>query len=370
MYLSHLINSKDNNFNLIRMLAAFAVLFSHSFALATGNAQNEPLRTLLGITPGHIAVDIFFITSGLLVARSLFYRKNLLEFAAARALRIYPGLIVAVIICVLIGAAVSQLTINEYFSSGITLNFFLKNSFMLLGDVQILPGVFDTAPFDNSVNGSLWTLPWELRMYAFLGVFGFITLLLNLLYKANWLAILVICFFTFCVVNYFQFHFFTEIRGEKYKIFRFGTIFFYGAVIYLCQSKIAFKPILLWSCLAILAISSFNHDIFFVLYTVLLPYIVLYIAYIPKGRIRKYNNFGDYSYGIYIYAWPVQQLIAVSVNEVSIVQMVMLSTLFTFTCAYLSWHLVESKALKLKQYIKPYALFNITPEPRSAPNSN
>lgn len=362
MYLSDLINSKDNNFNLIRMLAAFAVLFSHSFALATGNAANEPLRTIIGITPGHIAVDIFFITSGLLVARSLFYRKNLIEFAVARVLRIYPGLIVSVCICIVIGAVVTHLTISEYLSSDITLNFLAKNSFMLLGDVQNLPGVFDSAPFDNSVNGSLWTLPWELRMYAFLGIFGFLTLILNLLYKANWLAILVICFFIFCAVNYFQFHYFTEIRGEKYKIFRFGTIFFYGALIYILKNKIIFKKILFWSCLAVLAIASFNHDIFFILYTLLLPYIVLYIAYIPKGHIRKYNNFGDYSYGIYIYAWPIQQLIAISVEDVSTVQMITLSTLFTFTCAYLSWHFVESKALKLKHYIKPYSFFNIMRE--------
>ncbi len=362
MYLANLINSKDNNFNLLRMLAATAVLFSHSFALATGDAANEPLRTILGITPGHIAVDIFFITSGLLVARSLFYRKNLIEFTAARVLRIFPGLIVAVSICVFIGAVVSQLTINDYFSSEVTVNFFLKNSFMLLGDLQELPGVFDTAPFDNSVNGSLWTLPWELRMYAFLGLFGIFTLMLNLLFKANWLAVAVVCFFIFCVINYFQFHFFTEIRGEKYKFFRFGTIFFYGALAYLFRSKIIFKAILFWGCVAILAIASFDHDIFFILYTLLLPYIVLYLAYIPKGKIRKYNSFGDYSYGIYIYAWPIQQLIAISIDNVSVIEMITLSALFTFVCAYLSWHLIESKALKLKHYIKPYPLFDITRE--------
>lgn len=365
MNLSNVINSKDNNFNLIRMLAAFAVLFSHSFALATGNAANEPLRTIIGITPGHIAVDIFFITSGLLVARSLFYRKNLFEFAMARALRIYPGLVVAVAICIIIGALVTHLTINEYFSSSLTLHFFLKNSFIILGDAQSLPGVFDTAPFDHSVNGSLWTLPWELRMYALLGIFGFFTLILNLVYKANWLAVSVLCFFTFCAANYFHYHFFTEIRGEVYKLFRFGTIFFYGAVIYLCKSKITLRPLLLWSCVVILTITSYNHDIFFILYTVLLPYIVLYIAYIPKGQIRKYNSFGDYSYGLYIYAWPVQQLIAITIKDVSVLQMVILSAVFTFACAYLSWHFVESKALKLKQYVKAYPLFNMVRERKS-----
>lgn len=359
MYLSDLINSKDNNFNLIRMLAAFAVLFSHSFALATGNAANEPLRTIIGITPGHIAVDVFFITSGLLVARSLFYRRNLIEFAVARALRIYPGLIVAVCICIVSGALVSSLTLHDYFASPITLDFLITNSFMLLGDVQELPGVFANAPFDNSVNGSLWTLPWELKMYAFLGVFGFITLLLNYVYKANWLAIFTTCFFIFCTINYFEFHFFTEIRGHYYKMYRFGTLFFFGAVIYLFRSKLFFNKTIFWVFISLLVISSFNHDLFFVLYTIMLPYIVLYLAYIPGGKIREYNKLGDYSYGIYIYAWPVQQFIAVSITNVSPVEMIILSTIITFCFAYASWHLIESKAIKLKKHIKAYSLFDI-----------
>ncbi|SEL70816.1 Peptidoglycan/LPS O-acetylase OafA/YrhL, contains acyltransferase and SGNH-hydrolase domains [Colwellia chukchiensis] len=363
MYLSNVINSKDNNFNLMRMLAAFAVLFSHSYALATGDAENEPLRTIIGITPGHIAVDIFFITSGLLVTRSLFYRRNLIEFAVARVLRIYPGLIVAVITCILIGALVSSLTINEYFTSKHTFIFLFKNSFMLLGDVQELPGVFLNAPFDNSVNGSLWTLPWELKMYAMLGLFGFITLLFNFIYKTNWLTFFILAFFVFSLVNYFEYHFFTDIRGQKYKLFRFGTLFFYGALMYLARRKIQLNKNIFWLSLVILAFSSFSHGLFLILYTLILPYIILYLAYVPAGRVRNYNRFGDYSYGIYIYAWPVQQLIATSIANVSSTAMIILSAIMTFFLAYASWHLIESKAVKLKKYVKHYPIFNIDNKP-------
>jgi len=341
------------------MLAAFAVLVSHSFALATGSAANEPLRTILGITPGHIAVDVFFITSGLLVARSLFYRRNLLEFTVARALRIYPGLIVAVLVCIIAGALTSSMALNDYFLSPTTLDFLLKNSFMLLGDVQELPGVFSNAPFDNSVNGSLWTLPWELRMYIFLGVFGLITLLLNFIYKANWLVIFVTCFFIFCAINYLELHYFTEIRSQNYRLYRFGTLFFSGAVIYIFRSHILFNKKIFWVSILSLIITSFNHDIFFALYTLLLPYIVLYLAYIPSGKIRNYNAFGDYSYGIYIYAWPVQQLIAINITDITPIEMIIYSASITFFCAYASWHLVESKAIRLKKYIKAHALFDI-----------
>lgn len=360
-YLADVISSKDNNFNLIRLLAAFAVLFSHSFALATGDAANEPLRTLIGITPGHIAVDVFFITSGLLVTRSLFYRRNLIEFTAARALRIFPGLITAVLLCVLLGAMLTSLSLSDYFSAAQTKDFIVKNSIIFFGDVQELPGVFANAPFDNSVNGSLWTLPWELRMYAVLGVFGVTTLLLHRLFKVNVLSALAILFLLFCTYNYLQLHFFSDDRGFYYRLYRFGTLFFFGAGYYVMRNKIAFNTPTFIIFSLLLVFSSIDHQLFFIFYTALLPYIVLYLAYIPTGKIRLFNRYGDYSYGIYIYAWPMQQLIAVSIENVSVPTMILTSTAATFCLAYFSWHIVESRALSLKKHFKPHPWFDIVP---------
>ena len=79
-HLSRRINGHDNNFNLLRFVAASAVLVSHSFALATGDPRTEPLRRLLGLSLGDIAVSAFFATSGFLVTGSLLSKQNATEF--------------------------------------------------------------------------------------------------------------------------------------------------------------------------------------------------------------------------------------------------------------------------------------------------
>ena len=100
--LSEYTNNRDNNFNLIRFIAASLVLYTHSYALVIGTGDAEPLRNSIGMTWGSIAVDVFFVISGFLIASSFFERNNIVAFVWARILRIYPALIVAIIFCVLI----------------------------------------------------------------------------------------------------------------------------------------------------------------------------------------------------------------------------------------------------------------------------
>jgi peptidoglycan/LPS O-acetylase OafA/YrhL len=117
--LSKVIDNKNNNFNLIRMLAALAVIVSHSYALASGNRQLEPIKNLLGISLGTIAVDIFFITSGLLV------RTDLKFFIVSRVLRIFPALLVSVLFCVILGAYLSTFSLQNYMQDSELLNFII-----------------------------------------------------------------------------------------------------------------------------------------------------------------------------------------------------------------------------------------------------
>lgn len=92
MKLAHFVQGSDNGISLVRLIAALAVLFSHSFAVASG--RGDPLTARLGMNMGAIAEDIFFITSGLLVTGSLLSRKSTVEFVWVQVLRIYPGLVV------------------------------------------------------------------------------------------------------------------------------------------------------------------------------------------------------------------------------------------------------------------------------------
>ena len=101
-------SGRDNNFHLIRHLAALAVVLTHSYAVVTGQYSSEPLVSLLGRSIGHYAVDVFFVLSGFVVTQSLARNANLTRFAVSRVLRIFPALIVAVLATAFIlGPAVS-----------------------------------------------------------------------------------------------------------------------------------------------------------------------------------------------------------------------------------------------------------------------
>ncbi|MDP5132770.1 MAG: acyltransferase, partial [Paraglaciecola sp.] len=173
--LSYYVTGRDNNFNLIRFIAATLVLFSHCYPLFYGASAMDPLKKIVGFSLGTVAVDLFFISSGFLIAGSLYDRRDLVSFAKARILRIYPALAVCLVITVfLMGPALTTLPIIQYFTDAQTYIYFLKNLVLFFGEEAILPGLFAQLPWPNTVNGSLWTLPFEVRAYALLVLVAYV----------------------------------------------------------------------------------------------------------------------------------------------------------------------------------------------------
>ena len=349
MMLSKYTNSRDNNFNLIRFIAASLVLYSHSFPLS--GISGEPFVKYLGISGGEIAVDVFFISSGFLIASSFFNRNNIGVFIWARILRIYPALIVAVLFCTfVVGLFFTKELWPSYLNDSVTHKYLFKNATLFFGVEYTLPSVFNDNPYKDAVNGSLWTLPFEVKMYVYLAVIG---VLLNYLkefirhplIKISFLVI-AICAISIYIYNYFD-------SSSKDPFSRLFSMFFIGVAFYLWRDNISMSLKLFIVFFTILSISTINKGSFFVAYSILLPYLIFYVAYVPGGWIRNYNKFGDYSYGIYIYAFPVQQSVAAIIPNVSLIHMVSISFAVTFVLSFLSWHLIEKRALKFKSsYIK------------------
>ncbi len=337
--LSSYATSRDNNFNLLRFIAALLVLYTHSFALAIGAKDAQPLRAMLGMTWGTIAVDIFFITSGFLITSSYISRNNIIAFVWARILRIYPALIVAVIFCVFIlGVWFTKLTIWEFLSNTLTHKFILKNTVLFTGIEYKLPGVFNDNPWRSAVNGSLWTLPHEVRMYAILPVIlMFIAVLgkkIRSVTAKNGLFIVVLFAANVHVVNHFQ--------PILPKIFvRLFFMFFVGAAFYVWRDRIRLVTSWFFAALLLLLLSTMDKDVYFIFYTLLLPYLVFYVAYVPSGGVRKFNRIGDYSYGLYIYAFPVQQSLAAMIPGIPVSTMIIYSFSLTLLLSILSWHIIE-----------------------------
>lgn len=327
------------------MAAAYGVLVTHSFALAIGTGAAQPLHDRLGMTLGSIAVDIFFLTSGFLVTASLLTRESTIEFVWGRVLRIFPALFAMLLVTVFgIGLFFTTLPWSSYITDPKLYKYFLKNVTLIGGVAYRLPGVFETTPFPNAVNGSLWTMPYELWMY---GILAAVWLLgcaaprfrrkafeVSIIAGAAWAGVYVVLAH-FGVI-------------QQRLFWRLFFMFFTGSVFFVLRNRIVLSHSIFIACLVGMLLSAYHSRLFFIVYNATLAYILFYVAYIPSGFIRAYNRLGDYSYGVYIYAFPVQQSIAYSVPGVSVLSMAIYSSVTTIILAALSWHLMEKHALKRK----------------------
>jgi peptidoglycan/LPS O-acetylase OafA/YrhL len=347
MKLSNYAQGRDNNFNLIRIIAALAVLGSHSFALSTGSGDAEPLRKLLGMSMGTIAVDVFFVTSGFLVTSSLLSRKSTIEFIWARVLRIFPALALMLLLTVFVlGVFFTTLPASAYLSLPETYFYLVKNTTLITGVAYFLPGVFDDNPYKSAVNGSLWTMPYEIRLYAILAIIWSILRIAKKT-RSNAFQTSIIVFSVLSGIYLFAEHF---IFNSESRSARLAFMFFSGSVFYILREQVFISHRAFWLSVVLIAVATFNNQLFAAVYFLTITYILFYLAYIPSGFIRAYNRLGDYSYGVYIYAFPVQQTVAALVPGVSVRQMLLLSATATIVLAILSWHLLERRCLGLKTH--------------------
>lgn len=342
--LSAVSNSKDNNYNLLRFGAALMVFISHCPEIF--GMSIVPITELLA----YVAVNVFFIISGFLVAKSLFLKKNVLQFMFARALRVYPALILAVVYTVfVVGLMFSTLPAQEFLQHKQTWYYFASNILQFSNTAPtMLPGLAGW----HLVNGPLWTLPYEIHMYfllAFIGSVGFTV-------KAN-LRKLFWEFYFFCVVVAAAFYFTnyaylldTFQLGNNRDYLRFMAMFGAGVGAFFFQDKIILDT-KYFIAIIILVVASSPFRILFVCISYgLLAYMVLYLAYVPGGFLRKFNQLGDYSYGIYIFGYPTQKAVMTMFPDINVFELFAMSFTITLFIAIMSWHLLEKPMLKLKRY--------------------
>lgn len=345
MKLADYATSRDNNFNLLRFAAAFAVLYSHSYAIVLGPENHEPFVQWLGYTLAGVAVDVFFATSGFLVCASLMRLDDFKAFFKARALRIFPALVVmSLLLAFVLGPLFTTLPLGEYFASSGVYKLVLKDSTILTGVKFKLPGVFDGHPMDEVINGSLWTLPFELRCYLMLALLWFVAGFVRRgplhAFMRLTVAISVLMLVAFWVSHWFGY--------KHWHTFRLFFMFFCGAGFWMFRGRIPLRHDLALALAVLLAAGVAVPALFFWVYPLTVTYLVLYAAYVPGGFLRGFNRFGDYSYGIYIYAFPVQQALVALVPGITPVQMIFAATAGTLPLAMLSWHLVEKPMLARK----------------------
>lgn len=301
------------NFDLMRLAAAVLVVVSHTFPLSGA----EPLR-ISGVEDlGALGVSIFFVISGYLVTAS--YLRDPKSYLLKRILRIEPGLIASLAVTVALLAFVTTASAAEYWPAAAM--YVVRNA-LLYPATYDLPGVFETAPVAGVVNGVLWTLRLEFTFYVVLMLIRARPALVCALAAgcaAGWLAM------TFTTPDWAA----ETPTRIAYLGARNGLLFFAGAALQL----IRWKPPL-W-------LGAASAAAFPLIGPLALPTAVLGLA--RPGKLPA-----DLSYGVYIYAFPIQQWLAIQgcLNVATAI-------LGVVPFALASWFLVERPALKLKPGPRP-----------------
>lgn len=325
---------RDNNFNLIRMIAASGVLVSHAWPITYGGGVVEPLESELhGITLGTVCVYIFFAISGFFITKSFDRSVGIGRFLLARALRLFPALIVVLCLTVLAGLWLTTAPVDVYLAA--VPDYLLRN--LTLFRLQyVLPGVFEDNPFGPGINGSLWTLNYEVLCY--LGVF--LVGIAGLLRAPRGFALAFAAVIALCLLAPLL-----PYQPRLVKLLELGLPFALGAGAYVWRDRIPLGPGPA-AVLAALAVAAWwgPADLFRPVFVLALSYWVFLLGFARVPALLGYNRLGDYSYGMYIYAFPLQQL-AAHWGTLWPSHNMALALAMTLPCAVLSWHLVEKPAL-------------------------
>jgi peptidoglycan/LPS O-acetylase OafA/YrhL len=349
---------------MVRLLLATLVIYSHSFYAVFGS-DHDDLTTILGAPISSYAVDGFFILSGFLVYRSLVTNNSLRFFALARLTRLWPALFVMVILVTLGGLAFTTSSVAGYFTGADTLKFMFFNPTFVFSGTS-LTGVHCGAEPCN-VNGSLWTLPWEARCYVILAVLGAFRLAgakpMTYLILPATLAFAVL--WDVGTANGLSHFLGSGISYQFERLDRLWVAFALGIAAYLFRHRI---PLSWWGCLALLlvniAVQRFAPAAGLHARAIFMAYFVLCLGFLGVRKTSVSSNWPDYSYGMYIYAFPVMFVLQRVFAFESPYALAICNVLGTVPLAALSWHLVEKPALdQLKRYRKRMVTAPKHPEP-------
>ena len=339
MQLSDLIRRQNNNADVLRLVAALAVIWGHAYFLAPKDGLREPVGVLLGFDySGSLAVKIFFFISGLFVTNSLIERASIVEFVSSRFFRIIPALVVSAVICTLIiGPLMTTVSLPTYFHDGHIANIIFVHPFL---DYQ-LPGVFKNNPYPQ-INGSLWTIQYELMLYVMLLGISMTGLLRSRIIGSS------ICVLTI-LIAYFDPNFISYLGLDYGSEGRMLPAFFaFGALLAINKNYIEINGRVLIGLLVI-AICLRTSSAFRIFFLAAFVLGALYLT--TTEAVRSIKLPGDYSYGVYVYGWPAQQVLRshwpqtdIHVNQVA-------TAAIALVLAVGSWHLVERPCVLLGKWL-------------------
>lgn len=239
---------------------------------------------------------------------------------------------------------VTTVPLAQYFGRE-TARYFLKCAILVKDVAFELPGVFGANPYKDVVNGSLWTMTWEVRSYIVLLLVWWTASRFGKWSERSFLSLTgMFGCALFALMLYLH-----VVDSHWIHMVLPVLMFTLGAAAWQLRQKISLSWLGFGIAVALLGVTSaVSVDVFYAIYPAAMAYAVMFLAFVPGGVIRKYNSMGDYSYGLYLYAFLIQQLLAMVWVGITPAQMIVSSFALTMVCAVVSWHLVEQRALGLK----------------------
>ncbi|MEO7374069.1 MAG: acyltransferase [Terrimesophilobacter sp.] len=343
---------RNNNFDALRIVAAAAVILGHASELR-GHAEEMPV--VFGIPLTQLAVGVFFVISGYLISGSWERRPHLPRYLTNRVLRIIPGLLLVVVVSAFVlGPLVSALAAGDYFADSGTYSY-LSNAVLVPN--YALPGVFSGNPFPGAVNGSLWTLPAEFACYLVVPVIGSLPKRLRM---PAWAGFALVC----VVITLFMHLDFFGARVESASLmwvfFAGGALVRLGITTQRLRADVAVAVAVVW-----FVVVSLRPQWGLYAAWIALPYCLLAFGVRSTPVLRHASRYCDLSYGLYVWAFPVQQAIIHFFGVLPWALDVAVVTVISAAFAYGSWHLVERPSMMLAQRF-PWSRDTAHGRPRSA----
>ena len=332
-----------NNFDLVRLAAALLVVYGHAYAIMPPQTYEDVMK-VIGFAPAHrVGLYMFFLVSGFLVTRAIEARRDYRFFIKSRLLRLVPGLCVSAVVTLALVAPYSSWHIVNTSHWRDAMLYVIANStlFSPIAGVDGF-GIFQNNPLPNVINGSLWSIALEARLY-------FLLLLLHASGALTSSGKIKTATYTLIAIGLFAKSEWLGLRPDSVHL-TCAAYFYAGSLSYQLKHYIPTSPIvpatLFMSCLTIVLLSAQVPD---ELRRYIAHATVYFFVFALAFGSRPISLPGDYSYGIYLYSFPIQQIIAAEFPNISPGLAFGLSMTIILPAGVLSWHCVEERALKLKK---------------------
>ena len=324
-------------FDALRILAAVTVIYWHSYPLTGRPVPVIPFLARAGINYSDLAVGAFFAMSGFLVTMS-FMRSTSGRYTLNRAARLMPGLAVVILLAALVvGPLVSDLPAHAYFRDPLVLKYTAYN--LVFKTFYLLPGVFTHNPYPRAVNGSLWTLPFEVGGYAAVLCLG----LVGALRHRTWMiacAAAILAFHVLMVDSHPAHPASLFVQTAQFSLF-----FVVGVLCYLYLDAVRSRP-RLFVLLGVLGVVMGSAARVNALAIIGLALLVILAGMRSSAPVRSFRRLGDPSYGTYINAFLVQQVVVHLGWASTPATLFLLATPISLAVGFVSWHVVENPILR------------------------